>query len=255
MARKARTRKDRKLDELESVVLANADAKRHGPKPKTWTLHDLKSIKPITYTQRQMFEAYFEDKNILATGSAGTGKSFCALYLALTDLLKEKSTYDHIIIVRSPTSVKDVGFLPGTYEEKLAPYEAPYREIINNLLRKSEAYDSLKEMDKLRFLATTYVRGLTWDNAIVILDEVQNCQFHEINSVVTRLGDNSKLIICGDLAQNDLVYNRSQTSGFARAMKVFDKMGGVEHVFFTRDDIVRSALIKAWICAVEDTPE
>ena len=115
--------------------------------------------------------------------------------------------------------------------------------------------DTMKEIGKLRFMATSFVRGLTWDNAIVIVDEAQSMTFHELNSVITRLGDNSKLVICGDIAQNDLIVRKNDQSGYLRAISAFEKMNNVEIVNFTRDDIVRSEFVKRWICAVEDTPE
>ncbi len=253
--RKARTKKDDNVIFLQKLVDEQAGAVKNGPKVRKFTTHDLKSIRPLTFGQQHMFESYFSGNTVVANGSAGTGKSFSAVYLALTDLLREQSEFDEIIIVRSAVASREIGHLPGQISDKLAPYEEPYRDIFGNLLRKHDAYDTMKEIGKLRFMATSFVRGLTWDNAIVIVDEAQSMTFHELNSVITRLGDNSKLVICGDIAQNDLIVRKNDQSGYLRAISAFEKMNNVEIVNFTRDDIVRSEFVKRWICAVEDTPE
>ena len=217
---------------------------------------DLLTFNPLTENQREFFESYSAgDYFIMLTGSAGTGKSFCAAYLALTDVLRGDTPQQEIIIVRSAVSTREIGHLPGEISDKLAPYEEPYRDIFATLLRKGDAYDTMKESGKLRFMATSFVRGLTWNNAVVIIDEAQSMTFHELNSVITRLGDNSRLILCGDIAQNDLVVRRNDQSGFMRALTALGRMKSIDTVQFTREDIVRSAFVKEWICAVEDTPE
>lgn len=253
--RKTRTKKDDKIVFLQERLENQGRAVIEGPKYKKFTIHDMKSVRPLTQGQRQLFESYFMGNNVVANGSAGTGKSFCAVYLALTDILREESDYKEIIIVRSASPTKDIGFLPGDINEKLAPYEEPYRDLFANLLRKNDAYENMKEAGKVRFMATSFVRGLTWDNAIVIVDEVQSFTAHEINSVMTRLGENAKLIVCGDVAQNDLIYNRNIISGYGRMLRVMEKMQTIDIITFTRDDIVRSEFVRAWICALEDTPE
>lgn len=253
--RKTRTRKDDNILFLQKTLENQGRAVKEGPKVKNFTLHDLNSIRPLTTGQKIMFESYFSGNNIVANGSAGTGKSFCAAYLALTDVLRGDTQQQEIIIVRSAVSTREIGHLPGEISDKLAPYEEPYRDIFATLLRKGDAYDTMKESGKLRFMATSFVRGLTWNNAVVIIDEAQSMTFHEINSVITRLGDNSRLIICGDIAQNDLIVRRNDQSGFMRALTALGRMRSIDVVQFTREDIVRSAFVKEWICAVEDTPE
>lgn len=253
--RKTKSKKDENIIFLSETLEHQGYAIKEGPKTKSFTLHDLKSIKPLTYGQEQMFESYFEGNNIIANGSAGTGKSYCASYLALTDLLKHDTDTKEIIIVRSAVQSRSIGHLPGRAEDKLAPFEEPYKDIFGELLRKHDAYERLKELGKLRFMSTSFVRGLTWDNAIVIIDEIQNFNFHEINSVITRLGNNSKVIICGDIAQDDLIYNKFDKSGYSKALKVFKLMKNVEIINFTRQDIIRSKFVKEWICAVEDVGE
>lgn len=250
--RKAKNKKDEQIEFLNTALHTQMHAVQEGPKVKKFTLHDLKNITPLTIGQKDFFTSYFSGNNIVANGSAGTGKTFCALYLALTDLLAENSKYESIIIVRSAVQTRNIGFLPGSQEEKLEPFETPYKDILSDLLKKHDAYDSMKATQKIKFMPTSFVRGLTWNNCIVIIDEIQNCQFHEINSVITRLGDNSKLIICGDIAQNDLVFNKYETSGFEKALGIFSKMSSIDIINFTQHDIVRSLFVKEWICAVED---
>jgi phosphate starvation-inducible protein PhoH len=138
----------------------------------------------------------------------------------------------------------------------MAVFEAPYTGIMRQLMPKqTDAYNNLKEAEKIKFVPTSFVRGDTWDNAIVIVDEVQSMNWHEINSVVTRLGDNSRIILCGDIAQNDLLMKKNDQSGFRRLLQVTDKMKSFDIATFTRNDIVRSKFVKEWIISVEDTPE
>ena len=216
-------------------------------------LKDLKTINPITDPQRQMFESYFSGNFILANGSAGTGKSFIAIYLALIDLLSKNSKQNEIIIVRSAVPSREIGFLPGTEDEKLEPYEIPYRDIFAELFGKLTAYDKMKKRHKVKFIPTSFVRGLTWDNAVIIVDEIQNMTFYEINSVVTRLGVNAKLIIIGDQIQSDLYRRNNDQSGMQDFLKVVRLMDEIDHITFTSNDIVRCAFVKAWICALEES--
>lgn len=247
MARKGRTKKDRLIEDLSNLNETNSLAIKEGPKKKSWSVHDLKNIKPLNEAQRSMFEAYFDENHIVASGSAGTGKSFIALYLALNDLLTKGSKFKKIIIVRSAVPSRDIGFLPGSIDEKMSVYETPYKDIFSNLLGKKDAYDSLKENEKLVFMPTSYVRGLTWDDSIVLVDEAQNLTISELNSVMTRIGDNTKVIICGDIAQNDLVNKKNDISGFIQGLKIFHNMDNMQVINFTEHDIVRSTFVKKWI--------
>ena len=216
-------------------------------------IKDLKAIKPITDPQRQMFESYFSGNFILANGSAGTGKSFVAIYLALTDLLSKNSKQDQIIIVRSAVPSREIGFLPGTEDEKLEPYESPYQDIFAELFGRPTAYEKMKKRNKVKFIPTSFVRGLTWDNSVIVVDEIQNMTFYEINSVVTRLGVNSKLIIIGDQIQSYLYRRNNDQSGMQDFLKVVNMMDEIDHITFTSRDIVRCAFVKAWICALEES--
>lgn len=249
MARKHVNRKDKHIKFLEETLINNSKASMEGPK-KRFTLHDLKTIRPLNEAQRQMFEAFINGENVVASGSAGTGKSYVACFLALNLVLSKQYDVDNIIIVRSAVSGRDIGHLPGSIQEKLAVYEEPYIDIFSDLLGKSEAYNILKENKTVKFMATSFVRGLTWDNAVVIVDEAQNMQLHEIHSIMTRIGKNTKVIMCGDVAQNDLSMSKKEVSGFADALKIISKMpDDFDIVNFTEQDIVRSRFVKNWIIA------
>lgn len=252
--RKTRTKKDDNLEFLQNVLENNAGALKEGPRKK-FTKHDLKHITPLTYGQKQLFESYFSGNTIVANGSAGTGKTFCAMYLALNDILEQGCTQKKIIIVRSIVSTgKDIGALPGELYEKIAPFEEPYVSIVNDLVNKGKdsAYRSMKDLGIIEFMPTTFIRGLTWDDAIVIVDEVQNLEWQEIVSVCTRIGKNSKLFLIGDRVQNDFDYSRKVKSGFDNLMRVVGNMKDVDVIKFTREDIVRSGFVKEFILACED---
>lgn len=253
MAQKMRSRKDRQIKELTEVLEINGKAIHEGPRKKNFTTHDLRHIKPLNAAQESMFESYFQGNNIIAHGSAGTGKTFVALYLALNDIITKKSYADKIIIVRSAVQNRPVGHLPGTLDEKLQPYEVPYKDIFGNLLGKHDAYDNMKSLGYVEYMSTSFIRGLTWDNCIIVLDEIQNMNFHELNSVVTRTGENSRIIACGDITQNDLFNVKNDQSGLPEFLKIARRSGVFDDILFTRNDIVRSEFVKKWICAVEDT--
>jgi phosphate starvation-inducible protein PhoH len=229
----------------------NGRAMEEGPRRKTWTRHDLRNIRPLTPTQEDMFHAFFNGNNICAHGTAGTGKSFVALFLALSELLS-KQTADRIIIVRSAVPSREVGFLPGTLEEKTAIYELPYIDIFRQLLGKASSYADMKEAGLVEFVTTSFIRGMTWDNAIVVVDEGQNMRFDEINTIMTRLGENSRIIFTGDLVQTDLRARKTDVSGMADFLTVIKGMSEFADISFSRYDIVRGPLVKSWICACED---
>jgi phosphate starvation-inducible PhoH-like protein len=253
MPRKARTKKDETLHFLQEELYKNGCAMTEPRKRKTWSIHDLKTIKPLNEPQRQMFESYFSGNNIIANGSAGTGKTLAAMYLALNDLLskEENRSQNKIIIVRSAVTTREIGHLPGDKQEKLEPFEAPYRDIVEFLVGNRNAYDDMKTAGLIEFMPTSFIRGLNWDDAIVIVDEVQNLNFHEINSVITRVGDNSKMIIVGDQIQTDL-YRANDKCGMERFLKVAQRMPEFDEIVFTKHDIVRSSFVKSWICALEE---
>lgn len=209
---------------------------------------ELKEIHALTDTQSQMFKSYDNHKNILAHGFAGTGKTFISLYLALEETLTGKSKYDKIIIVRSVVPSRDMGFLPGSATEKAKIYEEPYKEICTTLLGRSDSYELLRSKGILTFTTTSFLRGLTFNNSIVIVDEIQNMLFSEIDTVMTRLGDNTRVIFCGDFRQTDFKKD-DEKSGIFKFMQILNKMNNFEYIEFKQNDIVRSGIVKDYILA------
>jgi len=231
-----------------------AEANERTPKrAKSLSLHDLTVIKPMTNAQAQMMESYFQGYSILGTGSAGTGKSFIGLYLALNDLLNKRSPINHIKIVRSVVPSRDVGFLPGSLEEKTEVYETPYREQFSQLFGMPTSYDKFKSFGTVEFMSTSFLRGQTWDNCAVVVDEVQNLNFHEINTVMTRIGVDSKVLLLGDSNQSDLYKSKWDSSGLGMLEKALKGNPHFDTVNFTQHDIVRSEFVKAWICGLENS--
>lgn len=224
-----------------------------GAKGRSIKFGDIKQLEPLTDTQSDFFEAYEnEDADAYVLyGSAGTGKTFTALYFALQDILMQESVYKKIILVRSSVQSRDQGFLPGDADMKMEPFEAPYHGICSDLLGRKDAYEKLKDMGLLEFHSSSFLRGATFDNAIVIVDECQNFTFSELSTIATRIGNNTKLIICGDGAQNDLITDKNDVSGFRDFLAVSKSMSEFRHFKFTTDDIVRSGFVKAFIIACE----
>jgi phosphate starvation-inducible protein PhoH len=251
MSRKAKHRKGSKqqLEYFEMALKLNGQAMEEGPKRKNWSMHDLKTIHPLTPSQEDMFHAWFNGDHVCAHGSAGTGKTFLALFLALTEVLSQKQS--KLIIVRSAVPTREVGYLPGTLEEKVALYELPYHDIMWELMGRASTYQDMKDAGKIEFMTTSFIRGLTWDNAVIVVDEGQNMTFHEIDSIMTRLGDNSRVIFTGDLVQTDLDGKKQGSPGMTKAVDVFKEMKEFDCVQFNKHDIVRSAFVKSWITAAE----
>lgn len=203
---------------------------------------DIANIKPLTDNQRKAFDS---EKNLVLCGAAGSGKSFLACYFAVSEL----STYNYtnIVIVRSAVPSRDIGFLPGTDKEKIRIYEEPYYGIFSELLGRGDAYEVLKAKNVLNFATTSYLRGVTFRNSFIILDECQNLEFKELDTLITRLGDNCRIVICGDFRQTDLRKN-----GMQKFLKVIDKMPeDFDVVEFTTEDIVRSGLVARYLKTVE----
>jgi phosphate starvation-inducible PhoH-like protein len=244
--------KKARLRELNKALLENGTAIAEGPKRKTWSIHDVRTVRPITQAQRDMFSAYMGGYDICGYGCAGTGKSFVALYLALLDVLNPNTETKRIIIVKSIASVRDPGALPGTLEEKVAPHELPYQNLLHELVGKYSTYQDMKDAGVIEFHSSSFLRGVTWNDTVVVLDECQNMTFPEIDSVMTRVGKNSKVFVLGDIKQNDLINSRKEVSGFAEALKTGENMEEFSMVRFTVHDIVRSGFCKSWIMAVEE---
>ena len=207
---------------------------------------ELKRINPLTANQEKTFNAYNNGYNLILHGYAGTGKSFISLYLALQEVLSGSTLYDKIVIVRSVVPSRDIGFLPGSIKEKIKVYEEPYKEICDTLFGRGDGYDVLKMKVLIEFTTTSFLRGTTFNNAIVIVDELQNMTFPELDTVMTRMGEYSKIMFCGDFRQTDLT-KEAEKSGIKHFINITKKMSKFEYVEFEKQDIVRSGLVRDYI--------
>lgn len=213
----------------------------------------MKTIQPMTQTQTRLFDEYNRGQNILAKGTAGTGKTYVSTYLALKDVL-EKNRYSKILFVRSAVQSREQGFMPGNLKAKEAYFETPFIDIVNDIFDRPDAYSILKQHGVIDFCSTSFIRGLTFNDTIIILDEAQNCVYDELRTVVTRLGNNSKILLCGDTMQDDLrnSKNRMDVSGLSRIEEIIEGIDAFSVITFSKNDIVRSELIKKFIIAEED---
>lgn len=209
---------------------------------------NLKRVHPLTENQRKTFDAFRAGKHLMLHGMAGTGKTFLSMYLAIDDLMSGTSEQDKIYVVRSVVPTRDMGFLPGSQKEKMKVYEAPYYAICNELFERGDAYDILKQKNAVEFMSTSFVRGTTLNNCYVIVDEINNMTFHELDSVITRIGKNCRVIFCGDFRQSDLT-REQERNGLKEFMKVIDRLSDFEYIDFLEADIVRSKLVKEYIIA------
>lgn len=235
----------------------NIDEYAHTHQPVTSNalkikLDSLKTFEALTDNQQLFFDAYKRgDYFIGMFGSPGVGKTFLALYRAIEEVLDRNNPFKQVVVVRSAVQVRDQGFLPGSLDEKMEIYEMPYKEISETLFGRSDAWNRLKEQSYCRFISTTAIRGISIDDAIIIVDECQSMTFHELNSVISRVGHRSKIIFVGDLKQNDLIKTRNDVSGLSDFLNVARHMNEFSEITFTPDDIVRSSLVKSWIVACD----
>lgn len=251
MSRKAGRALAKATKEID-VRFAQHAAVVEGPqRRKKWTKHDIKPIQPLTENQRNAFIQYFQGDNLALLGSAGTGKSFIGCYLGISDVVDHTKDQKKMYIVRSAVQSRDVGFMPGTLEEKNSYFENPYRDIFAELFSRGATYDDMKEAGLINFMTTSFIRGVTWDDAIIVIDEAQNMTWEEINTVMTRVGKNSRIVVCGDIKQNDLNKKKNEVTGLSKMVQVLRCMNDFSTVEFTRDDIVRSDFVKQWIIASE----
>jgi len=213
-------------------------------------LDHLKTFEPLTENQRLFFEAYKRGDYFLALhGVAGTGKTFCALYKALEEVLDKNNPFKKVIIVRSAVQSREIGHLPGDVTEKMEIYQQPYVQICDTLFGRKDAYQRLAEQNHVEFISTSFIRGMSFDDAIIIVDEMQNMTFEEIDTVMTRVGYRSKIIWCGDYRQTDLTKKKNDVSGILKFFDVAYHMKAFTKIEFTVDDIVRSSLVKDYIIA------
>ena len=209
--------------------------------------HIYKNIKPLTDNQNFAYKAFVEEQKCLFMhGCAGTGKTFLALWMALNELTKKDAVERKLIIIRSSKGTEDTGFLPGTYEEKLEPYESVYKGIFNQITKTKNNYDELKRLGALKFMDTRFIRGETFDDSIIIVDEAQNLNFHQLDSCFTRIGENSRIIFCGDRAQSDLSREKDK-NGVCDFMRIMDAMLDVRTIEFNVNDIVRSGIVRDYL--------
>ena len=214
----------------------------------------LRDIEPLTENQQKLFDSYSEGKNIIAYGAAGTGKTFITLYNALCDVLDPSTPYEKIYIVRSLVSTREIGFLPGDHEDKSTLYQIPYKNMVKYMFELPSAadfemlYGNLKAQETISFWSTSFIRGTTFDRAIIIVDEFQNLNFHELDSIMTRVGENTKIMFCGDATQTDLI-KQNERNGIVDFMRVLRLMSSIDIIEFGVEDIVRSGLVKEFILA------
>ena len=209
----------------------------------------LRSILPMTDGQKDVIEAYDEGHNLFLYGVAGTGKTFMSLYLALRDVMACKKNYHRVYIVRSSVPSRDMGFMPGTLQEKMEVYEAPYRAMINKLFSRDDAWQIITAKGAVQLISTSYLRGITLENCVVIFDETQNASFQEMDTVVTRIGDNCRIVLCGDIEQCDLLRKKNDITGFPAFAEIIKSMEEFRSVEFDIDAIVRSGIVKSYILA------
>ena len=216
------------------------------------TNSDLVKIEPVTDNQKLVFESYNKGKNQFLYGCAGTGKTFITLYLAMKEVLRSDTPYDRVVMVRSLIPTREIGFLPGDEEDKAALYQVPYSNMVQYMFKQpneqafSMLYDRLKTQGSFYFLSTSFLRGLTFDNSIIIVDECQNLNFHELDTIVTRVGQDSKIMFCGDFMQTDLskVNERNGLHDFLRILEEMEEFNCLE---FNIGDIVRSGFVRNYL--------
>ena len=239
----------RKKDSPIGVGMTAKQMKRKKPINSDFLL----DVKPLTENQEKLFDDYKKGKNIFAYGAAGTGKTFIVLYNALKEVLDQRTPYEKIYIVRSLVSTREIGFLPGDHEDKSALYQIPYKNMVKYMFEMpSDAdfemlYGNLKAQATISFWSTSFIRGTTFDNAILIIDECQNLNFHELDSIITRVGENTKIMLCGDASQSDLTktYERNGILDFIKIIRNMEDEFGITE--FGVNDIVRSGLVKKYI--------
>ena len=214
----------------------------------------MRDIEPLTTNQQSLFDAYAQGKHLVAYGCAGTGKTFITLYNALQDVLDPNTPYEKVYIVRSLVATREIGFLPGDHEDKSSLYQIPYKHMVKYMFEmRTEAdfqmlYGNLKTQGTIDFWSTSFIRGTTFDKAIIIVDEFQNLNYHELDSIMTRVGEDTKIMFCGDATQTDLL-KQNERNGIHDFMRVLRLMSSVDIIEFGVGDIVRSGLVKEYILA------
>ena len=216
----------------------------------TVKLDDLLQFDPLTLNQEKSYQAWDEGDNLVLTGTAGTGKTFMALYLALEDVLERDTEWDRLIIVRSMVPTREMGFLPDDKEAKEEAFTSPYKSICTELFGDKSSYQKMVTAGQIRFESTSFIRGATFDNSIIVVDEMQNLNFHELDSVITRVGRNSKVIFCGDYKQSDFKYDDDK-QGIVKFLQIVEQLKNFTIINFGWEDIVRSDFVRDYIMTKE----
>jgi len=240
----------KKADQPIGVGLTSKQMKRKKP----INTDMMRDIEPLTDNQKKLFESYKNGKNLVAYGAAGTGKTFITLFNALQEVLDPSTPYDKIYIVRSLVATREIGFLPGDHEDKSSLYQIPYKNMVKYMFEMpSDAdfqmlYGNLKGQDTIDFWSTSFIRGTTLDRAVIIVDEFQNLNYHELDSIITRIGTDTKIMFCGDATQTDLI-KQNERNGIHDFMQILRIMPSVDIIEFGVEDIVRSGLCKEYLLA------
>lgn len=247
-------RKRRSSGDIQPIGIGLTNARALRKRKNTVNSDALLDIEPLTENQEKLYKSFDDNKNLVAYGAAGTGKTFITLYNALQDVLDERTPYDKIYIVRSLVATREIGFLPGDHEDKSSLYQIPYKNMVKFMFQMPDdasfemLYGHLKAQGTISFWSTSFIRGTTLDNAIIIVDEFQNLNFHELDSIITRVGQDSKIMFCGDATQSDLV-KTNEKNGIIDFMKILRIMPSFDIIEFGAEDIVRSGLVKEYIIA------
>ena len=242
-----RRRKDNQFDFVNSTP-------KQMRRRKPINVDHLVEINPLTENQTTAFDAYEKGKNLFLYGCAGTGKTFIAMYLALKEILSGTSPYEKLYMVRSLVPTREIGFLPGDHEDKSSLYQIPYKNMVKYMFEMPTEsdfemlYGNLKAQGTISFWSTSFIRGTTLDNAIIIVDEFQNLNYHELDSIITRIGENSKIMFCGDATQSDLT-KTNEKNGISDFMRILRAMPSFDVIEFGIEDIVRSGLCKEYLVA------
>ena len=235
-----------------SISVGTGMTAKQMKRKKPYNSEMMVDVQPLTPNQKIAFKAYEDNKNLFLYGAAGTGKTFITLYMALKQVLNPFTPYNKVVLVRSLVSTREIGFLPGDHEDKSALYQIPYKNMVKYMFELPTdnefemLWGNLKAQESVTFWSTSFIRGTTLDNSIVIIDESQNLNFHELDSIITRVGEDTKIMFCGDVAQTDLI-RTNEKNGILDFQKIITRMSEFEQVEFGVDDIVRSGLVKSYI--------
>lgn len=255
-----KTKRERNLELIHSFEAATVNrlAEIEGPSTKKWTRHDLLRIEPLTENQRIAFKLWREhpQEHLALFGSAGCGKSFISIYLAMTEILRDHSPYRRLKIVRNILQTRQIGAIPGTLDEKKQPIFDVYADIFAELFGKESTFKNMCKAGFVELIDTSYIRGSTWDDCIIFIDEAASLNDHETVTVLSRIGATTRVIIAGDRKQCDLntLGNRLDRQDYDKFIARLDRMPTMHRVDFTRDDICRSEFVRQWIIATEEIP-